>query len=147
MGQKPGQPVSQTFVAVEAVPGLGLGKGLNRWMARAHHGDNGDPHRIEIRAWLRFLVWLPFLGMKIVRRILRHELEHLLCDDFKRERDHHDSPFWHSPHFCGRSFSWRGFLSERHLRVPRKDAEFAVQLFLKGARAGAVFAHPFHEVQ
>lgn len=55
----------------------------------------------------RGLHLLPHL---VLVRILAHEIEHLLEPDFTRNRDHHSAL-----HFCGRTASFLGALSLRHL--------------------------------
>lgn len=88
------------------VPGSGT------WVARTAAGSS----IIEVR---KGILLIPF----VAKRILAHEIEHLIFADFASNDDHHDSEVWArtnetAPHYCGRSFSWRGFLSMRHLRTP-----------------------------
>lgn len=82
-------------------------------------------YHIRIR---RGLAHLPFIG----RRIIRHEIEHGACADFRSNDDHHDSEAWASragaaPHHCGRSHSWRGVFSTKHLRLHPKHADLLVK--------------------
>lgn len=69
--------------------------------------------RIEVRTGVRHI---PIVGV----RIYAHEVDHLISASFRTDDDHHDGPAWAKahgalPHYCGRSFSWRGFLSLKHL--------------------------------
>lgn len=82
--------------------------------------------------WVRQgLTAIPIVGVRIVA----HEIEHLTKWEFKRNEDHHDHVHWAQRtgmknHYCGRSFSWRGFFTTKCLS--KESVAAAKRLISKG---------------
>lgn len=74
----------------------------HRWLGKAVAAGK----QVYIRKYLKHI---PVVGL----RIIAHEVEHLTKADFASNADHHDEG--DTPHYCGRSFSWKGFFTLKHL--------------------------------
>ena len=111
-------------VGVEWHPTFGAG-GYSRkrdgaqWVMWAD-AENRVVHARSIFKGAKWVAKIPVLGWiwgRIVERNYAHELGHLARADFTSNAEHHDDERWRGgkKHYCGRSYSWRGFLSLKHL--------------------------------
>lgn len=72
--------------------------------------------QVHIREWIISLYEkVPALRW-LVRRVLRHELDHLRYEDFKKPSDHHI-------HYCGRNTRWYTLFSTKHLVSTNHEAD------------------------
>lgn len=112
----------------------------------ARHGGMADKNIGEADAANRTVHvrmvpgWVPLAGM-VNKRNVSHEVEHLTHADFTTNADHHDDERWvkagrRKAHSCGRSYSWKGFFTTKHLSQSSLDA---AKRLLKDGRATVVY--------